>query len=118
MTNKNSARKILLGVVALDQTHKWGEIANLIQDLYAEWCEENHKEAEWNLIYDKMQADVDACKDQDGALINGDYYDWRVFDSQKVQIIESFLKYFTDEQCEIILTRMKENAQKIRNKIK
>lgn len=90
-----TAAENLMALVELNTKNNFGEWANLIQDIASEVP--SMTDDHWNMIYDRMKADCDATEGQDGILINGSYYDWKQFDTQRNDMIRDYLKYFDDQ---------------------
>lgn len=79
-------------------TRTWGEILNEIQDVAYDVLSSQ----EYLEYYYKAQADEVECQVQDGILLNGDYYDWKEFTTKKMDIISSWLNYFSEDSLEKI----------------
>lgn len=90
-----TAAENLMALVELNQKNSFGEWANLIQDIAMDVP--SMTEDHWDMIYDRMEADVQDTEGQDGILINGNYYDWRQFETQRNDMIRDYLRYFDDQ---------------------
>lgn len=50
--------------------------------------------------------DAAECDGMDGILFNGQYFDWRLFNIKKKEIILAFLDYFNEEELDIIYSNL------------
>ena len=78
---------------------EFGAMLNYIQDV----AEEVLTEREWDAYLEKANNDTEQCEEQDGILLNGEYFDWRQFKSQRFNIVKAYLRYFNQEQLNKIL---------------
>ena len=72
----------------------FGEILNHLQDV----AEKALPKKEFNEYLRKSCADMGECDAMDGILINGYYFDWKEFNSKKVEIVTAWLSYFNEKQ--------------------
>ena len=76
----------------------WGVILNDLQDIACD----NLPQKSVNRFLKASNEDAIKCEDMDCILLNGQLFDWRVFERKAPQIIEAFLDYFTQEELKII----------------
>ena len=90
-----TAAENLMTLVELNKKNSFGEWANLIQDIACDLptMTDDH----WDLIYNRMQSDVDVTEGTDGVLINGTYYDWKEFTTKRNDMIRDYLGYYDDK---------------------
>lgn len=109
--NKNkSPKENLMFLIERDSKNDWGKWADIIQDIASGLPTMTTEH--WNEIYEHMKADIDACEDQDGTLINGTYYDWRQYGMYRNDILRSFLDYFDDETIKGVFNQLINLAKK------
>lgn len=75
-----------------------GYILNKIQDS----AEKVLSEDEFSDILDAANKDLEDCEGTDALYLNGDAYDWKEFELKKDAIIDSYLKYYSEDQLEKI----------------
>ena len=46
--------------------------------------------------------DANMCDGMDGMLLNGEYFDWKEFDWNKESMIKAYLRYFNENEIELI----------------
>lgn len=76
----------------------WGVILNDLQDIACD----NLPQKSVNRFLKASSKDANDCEGMDCILLNGQVFDWRVFNRKGKQIIEAFLDYFTEKDLEII----------------
>ena len=75
-----------------------GHALNHIQDAAEQVLSESH----WMRYLRASNRDYNACEGMDGILLNGEYFDWKVFETQKDDIVRAFLRYFDDSDIALI----------------
>ena len=90
MTQKATMTKYEL-LKHLNMNQSWGEICNQVQDA----AEKALTDAAWNTYIRKANHDLEQCEGSDFVLMNGQYFDWKEFDSKKTEIVLAFLEYFS-----------------------
>lgn len=75
-----------------------GKSLNLLQDI----AERVLSKRRWREYLIASNKDVQECEGMDGLLINGRYFDWKEFETNKNSIIMAYLKYFTEEEVKEI----------------
>ena len=58
--------------------------------------------AQFQRIVVKQNKDAEECDELDGALLNNEYFDWRVFETRRDDMIRAFLRYFDTPQLQLI----------------
>ena len=91
----------------LDMSKTWGVLLNQIQDIASDVLSLN----EWSAYTKKANHDVQIAQDEDGVIFNGEYFDWRQFETHKVDIIKAYLRYFNESQLVKIYTAMQGGQQ-------
>lgn len=86
--------KILNKVKRLDMGHA----LNKIQDT----AEKVLTPTRWNVYLRLSSQDIRRCDGMDGLLLNGEYFDWKEFNTKKDNIVKAFLRYFTDAEILLI----------------
>lgn len=101
---------ILKGVTNMDRLtlkatiiHKigvdnWGKTCNQIQEI----AEKSLPKKSWIKYLEDTNRDMEICEGSDFVVFNGDYYDWKEFDIEKLKIVSSFLNYFSDTDLLLI----------------
>lgn len=79
---------------SLNMNQSWGKICNQIQDA----ADKALTTPQWNAYLNKANKDMDECDGSDFLVLNGQYFDWKEFESKKTEIVLAFLDYFTDVQ--------------------
>ena len=79
---------------SLNMSQSWGKICNQIQDA----AEKALTTLQWNAYLHKANKDMGECDGSDFLVLNGQYFDWKEFESKKTEIVLAFLDYFTDVQ--------------------
>jgi len=95
MNKKDLIKKIEIKYFDLND---WGAILNELQDIACD----NLPQKSVNRFLKASNADAQKCEDMDCILLNGQVFDWRLFDTHGEEIINAFLDYFTQEELEII----------------
>lgn len=54
----------------------------------------------------KSSNDARQCDGMDGLFINGRYFDWKVFETQKYDIVKAYLDYFDNDTLVAICERV------------
>ena len=89
-------REKIMSKIPIEGT--WGSVLNDLQDVAYDVLTR-----EEILAYlEKEEADEEKAGGNDGVLFNGDYYDWREFNTKRNNIISSWLSYFPEESLEKI----------------
>ena len=102
MFTRTETKQKIISLLPKSKRDNWGYGANHIQDV----AEKVLTKKEFNAYLKKSNKDVDACEGMDGQLFNGQYFDWRQFETQGVQILSAFLDYFDDVSLMKILGAM------------
>lgn len=85
------------------KARSWSDVANLIQDAAYDTMSQEEFDA-YSMV---VEEDIFETSGTDGLLFNGFYFDWKEFwDTES--IVSAYLGYFTDDQLELIKTRMTE----------
>ena len=85
-------------IAKLNLNKGWGKCLNVIQDI----AEKVLPKKEWLSYLKSSWEDAQACKGMDGVLLNGQYFDWRQFETHSREIVLAYLNYFSDEQLQLI----------------
>lgn len=93
----------------LESTHGgWGAILNRIQDAAEVALPKKNFEAYLN----KAEIDAAATEGSDGVIFNGEYFDWKEFDSKRIQIVRAFMKYFSTGELNMIYAELRTRRKK------
>lgn len=68
----------------------WGKTLNYLQGVALKVLSPRKA----NAYLRKSNDDARQCDGMDGLFINGKYFDWKVFETQKYDIVRAFLDYF------------------------
>lgn len=82
----------------LNLKYSWGKLCNEIQNVARRVLPTN----EWNDIAQAQDEDANDCYDMDGVLFNGQYFDWKEFETKKLEILKAYLRYYTPRQQQLI----------------
>ena len=97
----NTKQEIISKLTPFEQDN-WGYAANRIQDI----AEKVLSKKEFRSYLIESNKDMEECDGMDGQLFNGQYFDWKVFETQSQNIINAFLDYFSENQLAKILGAM------------
>ena len=75
-----------------------GESLNCIQDV----AEKVLDKRRWRQYLIASSNDANECDGMDGLLLNGEYFDWKVFEVKKDNMIDAYLRYFTESEVKRI----------------
>ena len=82
----------------LNLKYSWGALCNEIQDV----AQQVLTTEEWNVVAQAQDRDANICEDWDGVLFNGQYFDWKEFETKKLDILKAYLRYYTPRQQQLI----------------
>ena len=92
MIEWNETAGKILDVV--DMSGGWGPACNQIQDAACEVLSVR----DWNLVSSRVEKDLELSEGSDFLMMNGHYFDWKEFGQKKVDIVRSYLLYYSPEQ--------------------
>lgn len=91
----------------LDLSQGWGKACNKIQDA----AYETMTVKQWNTFAIRQEHDYKECEGNDYVVFNGQYFDWKEFDTRAKDIVMAYLSYFTEPQLEKILKHLKKGGK-------
>ena len=80
----------------------WGVACNDLQDI----AEQALPESSFMNYLIQANQDEDKSAEDDGVLLNGQYFDWHEYGPQKYEIVSAWLDYFTETDLKLILNFM------------
>ena len=82
----------------LNLNFTWGKILNKIQNVMLS-CLDNEAS---NKILEREMEDTQLTEGMDCIIFNGQYFDWREFNTRKIDIVLAYLDYFNSNELELI----------------
>ena len=93
----------------LEKTHGgWGAILNRIQDA----AEIALPKKNFETYLKKANIEQEKTEGSDGVLFNGEYFDWREFDSKRLEIVRAYMRYFSESELNMIYSQLKTRRKK------
>lgn len=83
-------------------TRTFGKAANKINRV----AQEVLPKEQFHKITDKQNDDINECDGMDGMLLNGEYFDWKEFETRRDDMIKAFLRYFDTQQLQLIADKL------------
>ena len=86
----------------VDLSQGFGVVLNKLQDIACEHLPQRSVE----MYLQASNEDMNECEGMDCLIINGRYFDWKMFDIKAREIVSAWLDYFSERDLKVIYENM------------